>query len=142
MLQVQQAGSDEELRRVLGSNEYDFRFLCGYAKPLSSISLSNKNEFITSIWLHHVYFSVHAELQQLKDGFQSTLQVGDLVRDHPDEMYALLIPSKSFEVTPDFFLDASLILYSDEGSNKRTEEEAVILHWSDYIIDCSGKCTL
>ena len=35
MLQVQQAGSDEELRRVLGSNEYDFRFLCGYAKPLA-----------------------------------------------------------------------------------------------------------
>lgn len=124
---MQQADSDEKLSRVLDSNEFDFRFLCGYSKPLSSINLSNRNEFITSIWLHHVYFSVHAELQQFKDGFKSTLQVEDLIRNYPDEMYVLLTPSKSFEVTAAFFLDEAMIMSSDEGSNRRTEEEAVIV---------------
>ena len=44
-----------------------------------------------------------------------------------------------FEVSTEFFLDSFAICYSEQGCNKRTAEEAVILHWNDYVTDCEGK---
>ena len=43
------------------------------------------------------------------------------------------------EVSTEFFLDSFAICYSEQGCNKRTAEEAVILHWNDYVTDCEGK---
>ena len=31
-----------------------------------------------------------------------------------------------------------MIMYSPNGSNKRTSEEAIILAWNEYIEDCNG----
>ena len=41
----------------------------------------------------------------------------------------------AFDVTPDFLLDSSVIQYSDQGTNKHTVEEAVMMHWTSYIMD-------
>ena len=81
-----------------------------------------------------------AELQQLRKGIRETLQMELPICMYPNEVHSLLVPSSSLKITTHFFLDEVIIDYSDHGSNKRTFEEAVILHWSDYIIDLPGKC--
>ena len=48
---------------------------------------------------------------------------------HPDCVWSLLTSSNSFNVTSSYLLDAFVILYSDEGSNKRTKEEAIVFYW-------------
>ncbi len=50
----------------------------------------------------------------------------------------MLVGSSDFEVTSDYLLDTLVILYSPQGSNKRTSEEAVMLHWNEYVGECSG----
>ena len=127
------------MQTLFKTHDFDFRFQCGYVKPTGSIDVSNRTEFINSIWLHHVFFSPHAELQQIRKGFQETLQMEALLCVHSEEIRSILVPSSSFEVSADLFLDQVIVVYSDQGSNKRTEEEAVVLHWSDYIMECGGK---
>lgn len=131
----------EELRLLLSDKEFDFRFACGYTKPTQQIELSDKKEFIRSIWLHHVLFGPHAELEQLRKGFQETLQVQLLVCIHGDEVRALLASSTLFDVTVKYLQDSFVIQYSDNGSNDRTKEEAVMLFWFEYISNCKGEYT-
>ena len=57
---------------------------------------------------------------------------------YPSDIDSLLVSSPHLKVSEEFFLDDVLILYSDQGSNKRTAEEALILHWSVYIQELAG----
>ena len=41
-----------------------------------------------------------------------------------------------FVVTPEYLCDSFVIEYSDNGSNKRTKEEAIIMYWYEYIEQC------
>ena len=102
------------------------------------MELSDKDEFVRSIWLHHVLFGPYAELDQLRKGFQETLQVGLLVCLHSEEVRALLASSTLFNVTLEYLQDSFAIQYSDNGSNNRTKEEAIILQWFEYISRCKG----
>ena len=54
---------------------------------------------------------------------------------HPDEVKSV---SSLFDVTPGFLLDSFVTHYSDNGTNKCTLEEAVILNWSEYVTESSG----
>ena len=38
--QVQSAKSNEEIQSILGRDEFNFRFHCGYSKPTSSVSMT------------------------------------------------------------------------------------------------------
>lgn len=129
--------STSELR-LLVENELDVRFDCGYTKPSHLIDLSHREEIIKALWLHYVFFSPHAELDQLKKGFRETLQMERLVCLHPCVVLGFLIASRDFDVTADYLLDSFVINYSDEGCNKRTAEEALILNWNDYVNQCIG----
>lgn len=42
-------------------------------------------------------------------------------------------------LTADYLCDAFVIQYSDNGSNNRTKEEAIIFMWYDYITDCAER---
>ncbi len=134
-IQIQQAKSTNELRSLV-SGELDVRFECGYSKPLQSIDLLHKDEIIKALWLHYVFFSPHAELEQLKKGFRETLQMEVLICRHPHLVLGFLVASSDFDVTPDYLLDSFVIHYSDQGCNKRTAEEAVILHCNEYVSEC------
>ena len=74
-------------------------------------------------------------VRQLWKGPQETLQLELLVCLHPSS-WSLLVASSDFEVSTEFFLDSFAICYSEQGCNKCTAEEAVILHWNDYVTDC------
>lgn len=117
---------------------FDFRFTCGYTKPTHLVELKDKDDFAYSIWLYNVLFSPYAELEQLQKGFQETLQLQLLVCIHGQEVRALLAYSTMFDVTVEYLQEAFAIQFSDNGSNKRTKEEAIIFHWLEYISDCKG----
>ena len=78
-------------------------------------------------------------VRQLQKGPRETLQLELLVCLHPHEIWSLLVASSDFEVSTEFFLDSFEICYSEQGCNKCTAEEVVILHWNDYVTDCEGK---
>ena len=114
---------------------FDFRFDCGYSKPTHLIELKDKDEFVQAVWLHNVLFGPYAELEQLRKGFQETLQIQLLVCMHGQEVRA---PSTAFNVTVNYLQEAFAIHYSDSGSNKRTKEETIVFHWLEYITNCKG----
>ncbi len=132
------AKSTEEMRALI-EKEMDFLFECGYTKPTRSVTINDKEKIIKAIWLHYVHFVPLAELQQFRKGFRDTLQMSRLIFRDPNGVHNFLVPTRLFEVTTEFFIDAFAVEYSHQGSNKRTSEEAVILHWNEYLSDCHGK---
>lgn len=44
----------------------------------------------------------------------------------------------NFDVTVDYVQDVFAIQYSDNGSNIRTKEEAIVFHWFEYISNSRG----
>ena len=97
-------------------------------------------KFIHSVWLHHVICLPHSELEQLRVGFNETLQVQTLVDIlYGNEIRYLLVYSNIFYVTAEFVQDSFAIDYSDNGTNSRTKEEAIILFWLEYISNCKSK---
>lgn len=135
---MQNVLSIDELRDVV-DNELDFRFDCGYLKGTHQIELSDKEALIKAVWLHHVFFLPHAELDQLQKGLRETLQMEIFAHSHPQELHCCLLASCAFDITPDFLLDSFAVRYSFHGSNDRTAEEAIILHWTEYITECAGE---
>ena len=133
-----EVNTTEQFQSLLSDNAFHFRFACGYTKPTHQIQLNDKEEFAHSIWLHHVLFRPYAELEQLWKGFQETLQIQLLVCVPGEEVRALLAYSTLFNVTLGYLQDAFAIQYSDNGSNKRTQEEAIEFHWFEYISNCEG----
>lgn len=103
--------------------------------PHAKISITDKEEFLRTVWLHYVFFAPHAELQQLSKGFRETLDVSTLCILHSKQMWGLLAASPAYEVTASQLIDSFLIKYSEQGSNKRTSEEAIMLHWADFLQD-------
>ena len=55
---------------------------------------------------------------------------------HPDEIRALLVAS--LYVKASFFHNHFVVQYSEQGSNGRTAEEAVMLNWAEYINECAS----
>ena len=137
-LQIDGATTTVELQSLVKLERFDFRFNCGYTKPATNIVIDDKDPFIKAIWLHYAYFLPHAELQQLQKGFRETLQMELLVCLHPDEIRALLVASSLYDVKASFFHDHFIVQYSEQGSNGRTAEEAVMLNWAEYINECAS----
>ena len=137
-MQVLQVETAEELRAMIGTDDYDFRFDCGYAKPTSQLEITDRDKVVKCVWLHYIFFLPHAELEQLKKGFRETLEMELVVLLHPSEMRSFLAASSDFDITPSSLLDSLVVCYSDQGSNKRTAEEAIMINWSDYILDLDG----
>ena len=137
VLHVQAASTrtPDEFQSLVCSDSFDFRFHCGYSKVAN---FKDKDEMIKAIWLHYVHFNPHAELQQLRKGFLETLQMELLTCIHPNSVRSLLVASECFDVTPEYLLERLVIDYSDNGSNNRTKEEAIVCWWSEYVTDCNG----
>ena len=103
------------------------------------MGIADRDQVVKCIWLHFIFFVPHAELEQLKKGFRETLQMELLVVLHPSEMRSFLAASSDYDITPDYLLDSFIVHYSDQGSNKRTTEEAIMVNLSDYIMDLDGQ---
>ena len=43
-----------------------------------------------------------------------------------------------FDVTPKYLCDSFAVQYSDNGSNNRTKEEAIVFYWYEYVSECDN----
>ena len=96
--------------------------------------MDDKVTLINVIWLHYAFFQPHTELQQLRKGFRDTLQMELLICLYPDEVRSLLCACSVFNVTAAFLLDSFVTHYSENGTNKRTLEEAVMLNCQNMLL--------
>lgn len=81
-------------------------------------------------------FLPHAELEQLRKGFRETLQVEILACVDGELLHAVLASTRAFEPTYRHLIDQIIVGYSHEGSNNRTQEESIMLNWSEYVSEC------
>ena len=121
-------------RTLLNADNFGFQFSCGYTKPTTLLTLDDQEDLVRSIWLHFVLFQPHAELEQLWKGLYQTLRFELLVCSHPNEVWGVLAASTVFVVTPEYLCDSFVVQYSDNGSNNRTKEEAIL--WILWIWSC------
>ncbi len=135
---VWSATTEDELQQVFRTNDFDFLFTSGYAKPTCQVTLKDKDQLVKDVWLHNVLFHPRSELEQLKKGIVDTLEMNCLITMYRDSIWGLLASSSSFDVTPDYLIDGFIIVYSDNGSNDRTKEESIVYSWSEYISECKG----
>ena len=130
------------LQRVLQS-DVDFIYSSGFTKPISKITIDDRDQLIRTMWLHYTIYHPHAELEQLRIGLCDTLDVGTLVVTHPRCMWSLLA-SKGLHLAvtcDDYLIDSFVINFSCQGSNSRILEESIIFKWFEYITECEGKFT-
>ena len=82
-------------------------------------------------------YSVYGELQQFRDGLLQTLQIEHLVHDHPDIVWSLLA-HKQNELTAGYIQNLFEVQYSPKGSNDIRDEQAVIMNWYTFLMECEG----
>ena len=133
------ATDEEALQKIFHKGDYDFLYSCGYTKATAQVKMEDREELIKIVWLHFVKFHPYYELEQLRDGLHQSLNMDELIVSDPYKIWGTLVSSTKFEVTPNFICDSYVVTYSDQGSNNRTKEEAIILHWFEYVKDCKGK---
>ena len=95
------------------------------------MTLSDKKEFIRAIWLHHIFFSVHAELEQLRKGLRNTLQVELLACIHGEHLHSLLTSTRAFDLTSENLVDELVIIkQEDTRRGDQTTVNVVIKVWT------------
>ena len=61
----------------------------GFSKPITNLTLADRDEVIHIIALHHTILKCKAELDDLKNGL-GALGVGDMLKYHPDILQSFL----------------------------------------------------
>ena len=86
-----------------------------------------------------MFYLSQSELEQFRNGFIETLGMDELIVLHPGIVWDCLIKTDCFNVTANFLLDSYVAIFSDVGSNNREAEEAIIVNWSKYVLECEGQ---
>ena len=123
-------------QEMLDSDEYEFRYKCGVAKPSCRISLSEKKKVIDAFCLHYSVLASLAELEQLRRGF-SIHKFDSLLQNYPEIMYEAFQPS-DYQLTSRYIRDLFKPLFSSKGSNNRELEEAIVMTWILYLQNQEG----
>lgn len=132
----------EQMKTVLDDDAFDFRFELGITQQPST--LSDRDCIVQFFAKHFTVVRVKAQLDQMIDGLKA-LGIYDLIKANPRSMHKLFT-SKPAPITSDV-INLFQMRFSPEGSNRREDEEQVVMFWvhflemieckSNYIIKCS-----
>ena len=126
------------MQHLLNSDEFAFRYECGFAQPTSTLALKDSERIVTTIAMHYSIVQCMAQLAQLQDGLRS-LNVLDMMQANPTVTRPLLIHSPQV-LTADHLYDMLSPQLSLVGSNKRDKEEAAYMHWTNLMQLIEGIC--
>ena len=131
-MQITEVQNTQELQALLMKEEYDFRYACGYTKPVANLTTSNVKEIVLCLALHFIIYSNKAELDQISEG----LKLGGLIWvDNEVNSLTGLFIQKSETLSA----RAVCLLFSpklsEPGANRREVEEEMLLHWSYFLSD-------
>lgn len=129
--------NEQEFRSLLSSDEFDFRFTCGVAKPTARISFSEKQQIVCAMCLHYTVLVSLAELEQFRRGL-AIQRFDALMESFPDLLRRAFEPSER-EVTAEYLQDLFVPIFSPVGSNQRITEEAITMLWIRYLQYLEGE---
>ena len=113
------------MRELLDSDRFEFRFEVGVADISSRLKLSNHGCILQSLATHFTVVRVKAQIDQIIDGLKA-LGVYDLIKAKPNMMRKLFVTQ--IEPTSDFMVNLFEIKFSPGGSNRREDEEQVVMY--------------
>lgn len=121
----------EQLRNILRSEDYDFRYDMGISQPINTICLGDVEKIVSGMEKHYAILNVKAELDQILCGMSTTFNFLEFVRENPKSLRPLFVYSDPPPLTADILYYMIPAQFSPEGDNKRELEEAVIMQWTD-----------
>lgn len=136
-LQVGKVQTTDQIRVLIDSEEFQFRFECGFSAPSSALTVGEKEDIMKSLSLHYLIYANRAEIDQLMDGLK-TLGVLQLMQQHPSLFKPLLLSSAKPSLTSSQMVKLFQPIWSVAGSNQREKEELIILNWTTYLDETQG----
>ena len=91
----------EEMRTVLDSEEFDFRFDIGVAQPSQNLYLRDCMRIVKSCAAHFTIHSIKAELVQICDG----LNCVGVPRNNPALLRPLFLPQPLCPLSADYMIN-------------------------------------
>lgn len=124
------------MRSLLESEEFDFRFEVGICDLTSNLQLTARDRIVQSLATHYTVVRVKAQLDQMIEGLH-TLGIYEVLKANPHMMQELFL-SQPKTISSDFMLDMFDTRFSPDGSNRREDEEQVVMYWCHFIemIEC------
>ena len=69
-MKITEVQNTQELQAFLMKDEYEFRYACGYTKPVANLTTSNIKEIVLCLALHLNIYSNKAEFDQISEGLK------------------------------------------------------------------------
>jgi hypothetical protein len=130
---IENAGSVSELQNLLESDSYDFRYDLGINVSPLDVSLLDRENIVSSMAFHYGVLTVKAELDQMLCGLSETLNALELIRNNAAIMKPLFLWEHRTPPTADYVYDLMTPKLSEPGSNRRDEEEAIMMLWVEFL---------
>ena len=106
----------------------------------SSFKLSDRDAFASAVAKHYTILKCRAELDQLLQGLE-TLGVLPLIRSNPCMMRPLFTGTgQEQKLTAELLFDLFSPQFSSVGSNRREQEEKIVMFWDNYLQMVQGTC--
>ena len=121
-----------EVKSLLDSDEYDFRFDVALSYTTNSISLFDRDRIVSSLASYFTVIRVKAQINQLIEGLH-VLGVFDLIQANLQKSQQLFVHSKLKPMTADEILNIFTARLSLLRSNKREQEEKVVMQWVNFV---------
>lgn len=128
--------SVDEMRNLLDSDEFDFRYDIGIAQPSKDLQLRDCDRVVKLCAAHYTIHSVKAELDQLCDGLMC-MGVLQLIQQNP-VMRTLFLPRPPKPLTADSMINMFTTKFSPLGANCREDEEAAVMKWVQFLQAVEG----
>ena len=98
IVQQNSNAEEEDVLKKCCSDGTDIIIEAGYTKPLTLVTLAEKDSLIKTIKIHFTILKCKAELDQLKSGL-SIMGVGEALCSHSDLLSPLFISTKATSLT-------------------------------------------
>ena len=126
----------------MDDDEYDFRYNIGIGQISETFTKSDQVQVVDCMCKHYSILAIKAELDQILCGLSSTLNMLYLIREHPKKFLPLFVYSPVKNMCGDKLYGLFKAVLSPDGSNRREEEELVLMWWADLIYHIEGTYVL
>jgi len=127
----------ESVRTLQDSEQFSFRFNVGVVDVSRNVELSDRDRIVQSLSTFFSVVRVKASIDQSIDGL-NVLGMYDLIKANPCTMHKLFV-SQPVSLTADYMLSLFQTRLSPEGTNRREEEEQLVMYWVHFIEMIEGK---
>lgn len=122
----------------MDNDDYEFRYNLGIGQMASSLTMSDQVRIVDCMCKHYSILVIKAELDQILCGLSSTLNMLYLIRENPKQFCSLFVHTPIEKISGDSVYKLFKAVLSPDGSNRREEEELVLMWWADLIYHIEG----